>query len=308
MLACHHEADVRDYERVAGAMRAASPDVVFHLAAQAIVRESYRCPRQTVETNVLGTTNVLEAVRTLGRPCAVVVVTTDKCYENREHVWGYREVDAMGGHDLYSASKGAAEIVTAAYRRSFFPAKGLARHGVKVASARAGNVIGGGDWSADRIVPDIVRHLAAGAPVPVRNPRAVRPWQHVLEPLNGYLSLAAKMLTTQEAGWCDAWNFGPLPGGDAPVQRLVEMFIEAWGSGRWQDVSDAKELHEAAVLRLSIEKALHKLGWRPRWDLAETVARTARWYRAFAETGAGGMRQQCLADIEAYEAAGEVGR
>ncbi len=237
----------------------------------------------------------------LGRPCVVVVVSSDKCYENREHVWGYREMDPVGGYDPYSASKGAAEIVAAAYRRSFFPPARLAEHGVKLATARAGNVIGGGDWAKDRIIPDVVRHLQAGEPVPVRNPAAVRPWQHVLEPLSGYLTLAARMLASDDPKWCEAWNFGPLPGDEIPVGRLVDSFIAAWGEGQWKDTSDANRPHEAQVLRLGIDKALRQLGWRPRWNVAEAVRRTAAWYRRFYRDRPSNMREACLADVAAYE-------
>ncbi|HEX7500265.1 MAG TPA: CDP-glucose 4,6-dehydratase, partial [Polyangia bacterium] len=193
VLAAHHEADIRDGERLVQAMRACTPDVVLHLAAQPLVRASYEQPRETFDVNVVGTASVLDAVRALGRPCVVVVVTSDKCYDNREHVFGYRETDPLGGLDPYSASKGAAEIVVASYRQSFFPSERVRAHGVKLASVRAGNVIGGGDWAQDRIVADIARSLSSGRPVPVRNPLSLRPWQHVLEPLGGYLLLAARM-------------------------------------------------------------------------------------------------------------------
>ena len=236
----------------------------------------------------------------------VIVITSDKCYENRERLWGYREIDALGGHDPYSASKGTAEIAAAAYRRSFFPAERIAAHGVKLATARAGNVIGGGDWAADRIMTDVVRHLAAGQPVEVRSPRAVRPWQHVLEPLSGYLTLAERMLGSDDPAWCDAWNFGPLPGDELPVSRLVELFIAAWGEGTWKDASDPRQPHEAGVLRLSIDKAIHQLGWRPRWGVAEAVRRTAAWFRQFDARRKSNMREACLQDISAYEAGAEV--
>ena len=301
LLAAHHEADLRDGASLQAALQAAAPEVVFHLAAQPLVRESYADPRQTFDVNVMGTINLLEAVRVLGRPCVVLVITSDKCYENREQVWGYRESDALGGHDPYSASKGAAEIVAASYRRSFFPPQRLAQHGVKLATVRAGNVIGGGDWAKDRIITDVVCHLQAGQAVPVRSPRAVRPWQHVLEPLGGYLTLAAQMLQSDDPAWCDAWNFGPLPGEDIPVRRLVELFVQAWGEGSWQDVSDPQEPHEAGVLRLCIDKAIDQLGWRPRWSVAEAVRRTAEWYRRFYAGSWPDTLAACRQDIEAYE-------
>ncbi len=306
LLVQHYEADLRDYEKLSGAIRETRPEVIFHLAAQSLVREGYRSPRRTLETNIMGAVNLLEAVRTQGRPCVVVVVSSDKCYENHEYLWGYREIDPMGGHDPYSASKGCAELVTAAYRRSFFPSGHLAEHGVKVATARAGNVIGGGDWSKDRIVTDVVRHLVEGRPVPVRNPASVRPWQHVLEPLSGYLTLASRMLTSDDATWCDGWNFGPLPGEDIPVSSLVEQFIAAWGKGSWQHIRSPDPMHEAGVLRLSVDKALARLDWRPRWSLTEAVRRTARWYARYAAGGGTEMQPACLDDIAAYESTRSV--
>jgi CDP-glucose 4,6-dehydratase len=304
LLAAHHEADLRDASCLEAAVKSAAPDVVFHLAAQPIVRESYVNPRETFDVNVMGTVNLLEAIRKLRKPCIVIVVTSDKCYENREHVWGYRETDQLGGHDPYSASKGAAEIVAASYRRSFFAAETSADKRVKLATVRAGNVIGGGDWAKDRILTDAVAHLVAGEPVPVRSPRSVRPWQYVLEPLNGYLLLAAKMLKSDDVCWCDAWNFGPIPGDEIPVCRLVDLFIEAWGSGSWKDVSDPSHPHEAAALRLNIDKALHQLGWRPRWAVAEAVRRTAAWFRRFYYEPSGTMIAACRQDIDEHEGIG----
>jgi CDP-glucose 4,6-dehydratase len=299
LLAAHYEGDIRDARRLRAAFEAAAPDVVFHLAAQSLVRPSYAEPRETFEVNVIGTAAVLDAVRCLGKPCAVVVVSSDKCYENREQVWGYREIDPLGGHDPYSASKGAVEILVAAYRRSFFPPRHLSEHGVKLATARAGNVIGGGDWAKDRIIPDAVRCLAAGQPVPVRSPCAVRPWQHVLEPLAGYLSLAARMLECDDACLCDAWNFGPSPGQELSVAALAERFVTVWGAGSWIDASDPGQPHEAAVLRLNIDKTVSQLGWRPVWEAAEAICRTAGWYRRFYD-GGGSMLAACSNDIEAY--------
>lgn len=300
LLAGHHEAEIRDPDTLQRAIAAAAPDVIFHLAAQPLVRLSYQQPRETFEINVMGTVNVLDAVRALGKPCVVIIVTSDKCYENREQIWGYREIDAMGGHDPYSASKGAAEVATAAYRRSFFSPARLNQHKIKVASARAGNVIGGGDWAQDRIITDIVRHLKAGEPAPVRNPRSVRPWQHVLEPLSGYLRLGSAMLASDDPSLCDAWNFGPIVGDELPVAQLVELFIESWGSGEWKDTSDPMQPHEAAVLRLSIDKAVEQLGWRPRWGIAETVRRTARWFRLFNGESQPSMLEACRQDIADY--------
>ena len=274
-------ADVREPAYLARVVAESRPEVVFHLAAQSLVRRSYQDPLETLQTNVLGTANLLEAVRQAGRACAVVVVTSDKCYENREWLHGYREDDPMGGHDLYSASKGCAELVTASWRRSFFQSQRLSQHGVAVATARAGNVVGGGDWARDRIVPDAVAALRAGEPIPVRNPDAVRPWQHVLEPLGGYLLLGARLLGPQAAAHAEAWNFGPRPEDARPVREVVEAIITAWGSGRWQDRHDPAAPHEAGLLRLSIDKATARLRWAPRWRFQEALRRTVEWYRAF---------------------------
>jgi CDP-glucose 4,6-dehydratase len=300
LLADHYEADIRDAARLGQAMRKAQPDVVLHLAAQPLVRESYRQPRETFDVNVIGTAGLLDAVRALGRPCTVIIVTSDKCYENREQAQGYREDDPMGGHDPYSASKGATELVAASYRRSFFDPTHVAKHGVKLATARAGNVIGGGDWAADRIVTDMAQHLAAGQPIPVRNPKSIRPWQHVLEPLSGYLALAAKMLTSDDPMWCSGWNFGPRPGDEATVAELVDRFCNAWGAGQWKDVSSPTQPHEAGILRLAIDKAMTQLGWYPRWTLAETVTRTAAWYRRYYANPQTPMTGASTEDLEAY--------
>ncbi len=303
-LAGHHEGDIRDAGAVRAALDEARPDVVLHLAAQALVRPSYAAPRETFDVNVIGTACLLDAVRELGRPCAVVVVTSDKCYENREQVWGYREGDPVGGFDPYSASKGAVELLAAAYRRSFFHPDRVGQHHVKLATARAGNVIGGGDWGQDRIVTDIVRWLGRGESVPVRNPGAVRPWQHVLEPLSGYLRLAAAMLGSDDPKWCGAWNFGPRPDDETTVRALVERFCAVWGNGRWHDASRPDQPHEAGVLRLSIDKAVAELGWRPRWSLDEAVGHTAAWYRDFYREPTRSTFDACRQDIRDYEAGG----
>lgn len=273
----HHVADVRDLESLSAAMAAARPEIVLHLAAQPLVLRSYAEPVMTFETNVMGTVNVLEAARGIESVRVLVNVTSDKCYENRETEHPYAEDDAMGGYDPYSASKGAAEIVTAAYRRSFFSDEGSAL----VASGRAGNVIGGGDWASDRIVPDCVRALAAGEPVPVRNPLAIRPWQHVLEPLSGYLTLAAALYAGKDE-FAGGWNFGPLPASALTVREVVEAVIAAWGSGEWQGPRDGVAgPHEAHFLRLDITKAAEVLGWSPVWDAARAIRETTEWYRDF---------------------------
>jgi CDP-glucose 4,6-dehydratase len=307
-LAAHHEADIRDHARLTQAMHDCEPDVVLHLAAQPLVRTSYQQPRETFDVNVVGTASVLDAVRALGRPCAVVVVTSDKCYDNREHTWGYRETDPLGGLDPYSASKGAAELVVASYRHSFFPPERVHQHGVTLASVRAGNVIGGGDWAQDRIAADVARSLSSGQPVSVRNPRSLRPWQHVLEPLGGYLLLAARMLAApDDVRLADAWNFGPSNLEVVTVGTLVDLLVAAWGCGSWQDTSSSGQPHEARLLRLSIDKAVTVLGWRPRWSVGETARRTAHWYRAFYEQlptahATGFMRDRSLDEIADYEA------
>ena len=304
LLAAHYQADIRDRERLQSALSAARPDVVLHLAAQSLVRASYAAPHETFDTNVLGTASMLDAVRSLRRPCVVIVVTSDKCYENREQLWGYRETDPLGGFDPYSASKGAAEIVVASYRNSFFNPARVQEHGVKLASVRAGNVIGGGDWAKDRIVTDMVASLAAGDPVQVRNPKAIRPWQHVLEPLSGYLQLAALMLESSDSSLCSGWNFGPRSGDEAPVGVLVDSFCQEWGGGKWQDASDPNQVHESSILRLSTDKALSKLNWKPRWSFQQTVQCTARWYLDYVKHPARNMRDACIADIDRYETAG----
>lgn len=300
VLARHYVADIRDGAALQSALVECRPEVVFHLAAQALVRPSYDSPRETFEVNVIGIASLLDAIRSLRRPCTVIIVTSDKCYENREQIAGYRENDAMGGYDPYSASKGAAELLTAAYRRSFFHPDKLNEHGVKLASARAGNVIGGGDWAKDRIVTDIVRSLSQGQPVPVRNPRSVRPWQHVLEPLSGYLRLAAAMLNSDAPTWCSPWNFGPKPEDDATVQEVVERFCNAWGNGRWQDASKPDQPHEAGMLRLNIDKAVSELGWHPRWRLDQAVKRTAAWYKQYYADPGRPMYDACRKDIHDY--------
>ncbi len=301
----HHEGDIRSLDVVRAAVADFKPEVIFHLAAQALVRRSYEEPLATLESNVNGTAHVLEAVRLQKQRCAIVVVSSDKSYENREWVYGYREDDAMGGFDPYSMSKGATELVTAAWRRSYFPPASLSSHGVAVASARAGNVIGGGDNVQDRIVPDCIRALSKGEVIAVRNPRAVRPWQHVLEPLSGYLQLGARLLGDDAARFCEPWNFGPHTASARPVSELVDALVAAWGEGRWEDRSDAKAPHEAAQLRLSIDKAHARLGWAPRWGVEETVARTVAWYRRQHEGASPAELQKCaLEQLAAYEAQG----
>lgn len=293
--------DVRDEARVQASVERCSPDVIFHLAAQPLVRLSYEIPRETFEVNVLGTVNVLEALRRLPGRCAAVMVTSDKCYENSENGRAFVETDPMGGHDPYSASKGMAELAIASYGRAFFPSDGP----VALAAARAGNVIGGGDFSPDRIVPDCVRAIRAGRPLVVRNRRATRPWQHVLEPLAGYLRLATAL------GGDDVrlglacrggFNFGPLEDSARPVEDVVRAFFRTW-PGDWEDRTDPAAPHEAGRLQLEVGKARSTLGWEPVWDFETTVARTANWYRAFDQGDS--AQKLCEVDLEAYlDAAG----
>jgi CDP-glucose 4,6-dehydratase len=275
-MVAHVTGDVRDLDVVRKVSAAHRPDVVFHLAAQALVRRSYRSPVETLAANVLGTAHVLEACRELPELAAVVIVTSDKCYENREQIWGYREPDAMGGADPYSASKGCAELVTAAYRRSFFAARPI------VASARAGNVIGGGDFAEDRLVPDIMRGIAAGQPVAIRNPRATRPWQHVLDPLSGYL-LLAKRLAEAPLEHGDGWNFGPRDEEAVPVGELAQRLVDRLGRGSLVITPDASAPHEAHDLRLDCSKAARLLRWIPRFTLRGAVDRTAEWYAGWLD-------------------------
>lgn len=291
----HVLGDVRDLSHLTATVADARPEVVFHLAAQSLVRRSYAEPVMTYDVNVMGTVNVLEAARCVGGVAALISVTSDKCYENREDGSAYCETDPLGGHDPYSSSKGCAELVTAAYRRSFFDGEGATR----IASVRAGNVIGGGDWAADRIVPDCICALQAGEVITVRNPEAVRPWQHVLEPLAGYLLLASRLLggAPELAG---PWNFGPEPGDAIPVRGVADALVEAWGSGSWETPVVEAQPHEARLLALDAGKAREVLGWRPLYDAARALRATAHWYRARA--GAGDAIELTRADIADYVA------
>ena len=272
--------DIRDLEALRTAVSSARPEIVLHLAAQALVRRSYQEPVETTATNVMGSVHVLEAIRKTGSVRAVVSVTTDKCYENREWVWGYRESDPMGGRDPYSSSKGAAELVTAAYRDSYFPGERYAEHGTAIATARAGNVIGGGDWAPDRLIPDIVRAILARRPVPIRNPHAIRPWQHVLEPLSGYLLLAQR-LYSEGAEFASAWNFGPSLEDARPVSWIVERMLSRWDGNAGWTAQEGEHPHEARYLKLDCAKAIAELGWRPRWNLETAIDALVEWYRAY---------------------------
>ncbi len=286
--------DVRDGDALAAAVAAARPEVVLHLAAQPLVRRSLEAPQETYAVNVMGTVNLLEAVRRTPGVRAVVVVTSDKCYENRGWEWPYREDEPMGGHDPYASSKGCAELVTAAYRHAFLTGK----DGPRVASARAGNVVGGGDWSADRLVPDIMRAVLDGRPLAIRNPAATRPWQHVLDALGGYLLLVQARWERPDAA--TAWNFGPADDGSRPVRWIVERLAESWPGGvRWSPPA-APQPPEDAYLRVDSSRARARLGWTPRWDLDETLAAIVAWYLALRD-GAD-MRAATLGQIAAYGA------
>ena len=302
LLERNHVADIRDESTLMSAMQAAQPDVILHLAAETVVRRGYQIPRETFDINVMGTVTVLECVRQLGRPCAVVAVTSDKCYENREQVWGYRECDPMGEHDPYGASKGAAELAIRAYRDSYFPHERLSEHGVKLASARAGNVIGGGDFTPFALVVDAIHALRHRTPVRLRNPRALRPWQHVLQALSGYLTLASRMLSSDDPVLLGGWNFGPRPGNELPVSEFLNLLIREWGEGAWVDASETGQPAESCILRLAIDKALWQLNWKPLWDIHTTLQHTARWYRAYFD-GAEAMADLACQQIATFEQA-----
>ncbi len=295
-------ADVRDLARLTTALDVARPKIVFHMAAQPLVRYSYKDPIETYTTNVIGTANLLEAVRRTASVRAVVVITTDKCYDNKEWVWSYREVDRLGGYDPYSSSKACTELVVAAYRDSFFNLTTHEDGSTAVASARAGNVIGGGDWAADRLVPDLVRAFLAGQPAPIRNPESIRPWQHVLEPSSGYLLLAQKLFQ-EGPSFAEAWNFAPRAEDSRPVAWVADRMTQEWGdSTSWTHDLDAHP-HESRYLSLDWSKARSRLGWSPLWRLEEALQRVVTWYREYSASGdAGALRQITLDDIAAYEA------
>lgn len=276
-------ADLRDRNKLTKYIHNIQPDCVFHLAAQPIVRRSYLEPVETFETNVMGSIFLMEAIRTINKTCTLIMITSDKCYQNVNQIWGYRECDALGGQDPYSSSKAAAEIAIASWRQSFYPPDKYSEHGIHLSSVRAGNVIGGGDWAEDRIIPDAVRAVIAHKTLKIRSPNAVRPWQHVLEPLSGYMLLAARMMTNTECSLPleDAWNFGPLPTSTTTVRDIITEFYHVWGEGKAEYCIHETKMHEAAVLRLSSEKASILLGWKPIWDLHDTITITAEWYKRF---------------------------
>lgn len=291
-------ADIRDLPTLTTAIAEHRPEIVFHLAAQPLVRLSYEQPVETYATNVMGTVHVLEAVRQTGGVRAVVNITTDKCYENREWVWGYRENEPMGGYDPYSNSKGCAELVTAAYRTSFFNSANHVKHGVALASARAGNVIGGGDWAKDRLIPDIMAAFFEQRPVVIRNPQAIRPWQHVLEPLSGYLMLAER-LWAEGPAFAEGWNFGPNEEDTRPVEWIVKHLAGTWGKGATWSIDGGNHPHEASYLKLDISKARSRLDWHPRWDLEISLRHIVDWNLAYRRGG--NMRDLTLKQIAEYE-------
>jgi len=288
--------DVRDYQKLYDVLRKYEPEFVFHLAAQPIVRESYINPKETFDVNIGGTVNLLECCRLTESVKVIVNITTDKCYENKEWIWGYRENDRLGGYDPYSSSKAGSEIVTVAYRQSFFNPEKVNIHSKNIASARAGNVIGGGDWQTDRLIPDCIDSLEKNEPIIIRNPSAVRPWQHVLEPLSGYLLLSEKMFENP-GQYCEAWNFGPAEGSMKSVGEVTDLVIQNWGDGFWQDQSEKNAPHETNILKLDISKARTRLGWNPVLSIEQAVATTVDWYKSYMEKD---IYRFCEKQIELY--------
>jgi CDP-glucose 4,6-dehydratase len=295
--------DIRDAAMLANAMRQAAPDIVIHMAAQPLVRRSYVDPVETYSTNVMGTVHLLEAVRQTPSVRAVVNVTTDKCYENKEWAWGYRENEPMGGFDPYSSSKGCAELVTAAYRNSFFNSAKHSQHQVALATARAGNVIGGGDWAEDRLIPDILAAFEKAQPVVIRNPNSTRPWQHVLEPLRGYLTLAEK-LYSEGAAFAEGWNFGPHSDDARPVEWIVKQLAQKWANGASWQIDEGDHPHEANYLKLDISKAAHQLDWHPAMRLDQALGLIVDWSRE--KRAVADMRAFTQAQIHAYQALATV--
>ena len=291
--------DVRDAAKIKRALLAAKPEIVIHMAAQPLVRESYRVPAETYSTNVMGTVNLLEAVRACGSVKAVVNVTTDKCYENKEHLRSYKEGEPLGGYDPYSSSKACSELVTSAYRNSFFNPADYKKHGVALASARAGNVIGGGDWAADRLIPDIIRAVLRGEKVLIRNPYSIRPWQHVLEPLAGYLRLA-ESLYTGGIRYAGAWNFGPDSGDARDVEWIVKRMFSAWPEAPGYVIDKGRHPHEANFLKLDSSKARRELAWKPRWHIGQAIDKIVSWTRDYQDGK--DMREVCLGQIRDYTA------
>lgn len=298
ILQSHMIGDVRELTVLKHAVQEVQPEIVIHMAAQPLVRDSYTIPVETYATNVMGTVHMLEAVRQCSAVRAVVNVTTDKCYENREWVWGYRENESMGGYDPYSNSKGCSELVTAAYRSSFFNKNHIHDHNVAVATARAGNVIGGGDWAGDRLIPDIIRAIMGGEAVKIRNPNSIRPWQHVLEPLSGYM-LLAQHLYESGTEYAEGWNFGPADTDAKPVGWIVRELCEQWGNGARYEIDTGSHPHEAHYLKLDCSKAQMQLGWSPRWNLNKALETIIEWTKDYCENR--DIRNTCLQQINMYE-------
>ncbi len=288
--------DVRDFENLKSVFNKYKPEIVFHLAAQPLVRLSYDIPRETFEQNVMGTINVLECVRLNDYTKVCVNITSDKCYDNKEWIWGYRENDPVGGFDPYSASKGCAELAISSYLKSFFSPEDFEKHGKAVASVRAGNVIGGGDWAKDRIIPDSIRSFDSDRPIEIRSPNAIRPWQHVLEPLSGYLLLGSRLLSDPKK-FCGGWNFGPNIESLITVKNIVEKLIISMGKGSWLDTSDKTQLHEAELLNLDCSKALFYLKWKPSLDIDRCIELVAKWYSSYTNEDVYGL---CVKQIEDY--------
>lgn len=293
--------DVRDREFLEKSVLANKPEIIIHMAAQPLVRESYKFPVDTYDVNVMGTINLLEAVRQCKSVRAVVNVTTDKCYDNREWLWGYRENESLGGFDPYSSSKACSELVTAAYRSSYFPSRDYENHRVAIATARAGNVIGGGDWAIDRLIPDCVRAILKGENIMIRNPQAIRPWQHVLDPLKGYLLLAQKLYES-ESDFAEAWNFGPDDNDAKSVEWVVNKMCELWGTGSYV-LDDRLQVHEAHYLKLDCSKARLRLGWEPRWNITMALEKTYEW--CIAHHSGLSLYDVCRQQIEEYNVCAE---
>lgn len=289
-------ADIREIYKLKDIFIKYQPEIVFHLAAQPLVRLSYEIPVETYETNVMGTINVLEAIRVTDSVKIGVMITTDKCYENKEQIWGYRENEPMGGYDPYSSSKGAAELAISSWRRSFFNPEQYKNHGKSIASVRAGNVIGGGDWALDRIIPDCIKAIEADKLIEVRSPNAIRPWQHVLEPISGYMLLAKKMWE-EPTMYCEGWNFGPRTESVATVWDIVTILIENYGKGQLKDISSPNTLHEAKMLMLDTSKAKFKLGWEPRMNINQCIEMVSDWYKTYNSED---MYDMCISQIKNF--------
>ena len=290
--------DIRDLKAVKKIFQKYKPDIIFHLAAQALVRYSYSNPVETYETNVMGTLNILEGIRCINNVSAAVMVTSDKCYENTERERGYSENEPMGGYDPYSSSKGAAELLISSYRNSFFSVSNFIEHKTAIASVRAGNVIGGGDWAQDRLIPDIINSFQKGDPVKIRNPNAVRPWQHVLEPLSGYIKLA-ELLNNDGAKYSEAWNFGPADEDTRPVKWIVEKISDLWGHNTKWSIDDSVQIHEANYLKLDCKKAFQRLHWQPKWSLDQALLKIVEWHKEEKKETTN-CKELCLSQINDY--------